>query len=40
MILSAAIAMVCKPEEQKRFTVCAGTVSGRPARIDERRATL
>src|SRR5262245_35901408 len=29
----AASAMVCSPEEQKRFTVIPGTVSGQPARI-------
>ena len=40
MILSAAIAMVCSPEEQNRFTVCAGTVSGIPARTEESRAML
>jgi hypothetical protein len=40
MILSAANAMVCSPDEQKRFTVCAGTVSGSPARIALRRAML
>ena len=34
MILSAAIAIVCRPDEQKRFTVWAGTVSGSPARIE------
>jgi hypothetical protein len=32
--------MVCNPEEQNRFTVCAGTVSGRPALIDDCRAML
>ena len=25
--------MVCRPEEQKRFTVMPGTVTGQPARI-------
>src|SRR6185503_20127177 len=29
----AASAMVCRPEEQKRFTVIPGTVCGQPARI-------
>src|SRR5438477_8644983 len=29
----AARAMVCRPEEQKRFTVMPGTVCGQPARI-------
>src|SRR6185503_5948694 len=29
----AASAMVCRPEEQKRFTVMPGTVFGQPARI-------
>src|SRR5437868_3164256 len=28
-----ARAMVCRPEEQKRFTVIPGTVTGQPARI-------
>jgi hypothetical protein len=28
-----ARAMVCSPEEQKRFTVMPGTVTGQPARI-------
>src|SRR5512134_2148063 len=32
-ILWAASAMVCRPDEQKRFTVIPGTVTGQPARI-------
>ena len=40
MILSAAMAIVWSPEEQNRFTVWAGTVSGIPARTEERRAML
>src|ERR1051325_8913443 len=36
MIRSAAMAMVCEPEEQKRLTVTAGTLSGSPARGDAR----
>jgi hypothetical protein len=32
MIRSAALAIVCRPDEQKRFTVWAGTSSGSPAR--------
>ncbi len=32
MIRCAASAMVCSPEEQKRFTVMPGTASGQPAR--------
>ena len=32
--------MVCEPEEQKRLTVTAGTLSGRPARSDAMRATF
>src|SRR5487761_1962821 len=31
-IFSAAMAMACKPDEQKRLMVAAGTVSGKPAR--------
>src|SRR5678810_500136 len=33
MMRWAASAMVCSPEEQKRFTVIPGTVTGQPARI-------
>src|SRR5258706_3067886 len=33
MILWLASAIVCNPEEQKRFTVMPGTVTGQPARI-------
>ena len=33
MIRWLASAMVCRPEEQKRFTVMPGTVTGQPARI-------
>ena len=40
MIRSAAIAIVCDPEEQKRLTVTAGTESGSPARNDAIRATF
>jgi hypothetical protein len=32
MMRSAAMAIVCKPLEQKRFTVIPGTLSGKPAR--------
>jgi hypothetical protein len=32
MIRSAALAIVCRPEEQNRLTVWPGTLSGRPAR--------
>src|ERR1700686_1861894 len=39
-IWCAAIAMACRPEEQKRFTVVAATVTGSPARIEETRATF
>jgi hypothetical protein len=35
MIRSDAIAMVCNPDEQKRFTVCPGTVSGNPALMSD-----
>src|SRR4051812_22453224 len=40
MMRCAAIAMVCRPEEQKRFTVTPETVTGRPARMAASRATL
>src|SRR5262245_19408111 len=40
MIRSDAAAMVCRPDEQKRFTVWPGTLSGRPARSAARRATF
>jgi hypothetical protein len=40
MIRSAALAMVCRPEEQKRLTVWPGTLSGRPARWAAILATL
>src|SRR5688572_11830365 len=33
MTRCAASAMVCRPEEQKRFTVMPGTLIGQPARI-------
>src|SRR5258708_5654641 len=36
----AASAMVCRPEEQKRFTVMPGTVTGQPARSAICRAIL
>src|SRR5436190_15016335 len=36
----AAMAMVCRPEEQKRFTVTPEVVTGRPARIAIWRAML
>src|SRR5260370_10062236 len=39
-ISCAAIAMACKPEEQKRFTVVAATDAGNPARIADMRAML
>jgi hypothetical protein len=32
MMRSAAFAIVCRPDEQNRFTVCAGTSAGSPAR--------
>src|SRR5919197_6399569 len=32
MIRCAASAIVCRPEEQKRFTVMPGTLTGQPAR--------
>ena len=34
------MAMVCRPEEQKRLTVAPETLTGAPARIAETRATL
>ena len=37
---SEANAIVCNPEEQKRLTVCPGTVSGNPARSRICRAVL
>jgi hypothetical protein len=37
-IRSAAMAMACSPEEQKRLMVTAGTVSGSPARSAATRA--
>gem|GEM_PF-3213171 len=40
MIRSAALAIVCRPEEQNRLTVCPGTLSGRPARWAAIRATF
>ena len=40
MIEAAAIATVCDPEEQKRFTVTAGTSTGSPARSAAMRATF
>ena len=40
MMRCAASAMVCRPEEQKRFTVMPGTVTGQPARIAIWRAML
>ena len=40
MMRCAAIAMVCRPDEQKRFTVTPLTVTGMPARIAESRAML
>jgi hypothetical protein len=40
MISWAAMAMACKPEEQKRFTVVPATDTGRPARTRATRATL
>src|SRR5215813_3330816 len=36
----AAIEMVCRPDEQKRFTVTPETPTGAPARIADTRATL
>ena len=36
----AAMAMASRPEAQKRFTVTAGTESGRPARWHAMRATF
>src|SRR5436190_6707995 len=40
MMRCAAIAIVCRPEEQKRFTVTPDTVTGMPARMAESRAIL
>src|SRR6266496_3392863 len=40
MIRSAAPAIVCRPEEQKRFTVWAGTLDGSPALSAASRATF
>ncbi|KAG1242773.1 hypothetical protein G6F68_016051 [Rhizopus microsporus] len=39
-IASAACATACRPEEQKRFTVCAAMVLGRPASSTPMRATF
>ncbi len=36
----AAIAIVCRPDEQKRLTVAPGTVTGNPARTAHWRAML
>src|SRR5260221_865527 len=38
MMRCAANAMACRPDEQKRLTVTPGTLTGRPARIADRRA--
>ena len=40
VIRSAASAIACSPELQKRLIVIAGTVSGRPARSADCRAML
>src|SRR5579859_790552 len=40
MMRSAAMAMDCSPEEQKRLMVIADASTGRPARIDAMRATF
>src|SRR5262249_20896219 len=40
MIWYPAIAIACRPEEQKRLTVVAATVTGSPARSVEMRATF
>ena len=40
MMRCAAIAMVCRPDEQKRLTVTPLVVTGRPARSAATRATL
>src|SRR4051794_5445705 len=40
MIRSAAVAIDCRPDEQKRLTVTADTVTGRPARRLAMRATF
>src|SRR6266511_1524862 len=40
MIWWAAMAIACRPEEQKRLTVVPATEAGRPARIRATRATL
>ena len=40
MIWWAAMAMACRPEEQKRLTVVPATETGRPARTRATRATL
>ena len=40
MMRSAAIAIACKPEEQKRLMVSAETSTGSPARSEAMRATF
>src|SRR5688572_21403868 len=40
VMLRAASAMACRPEEQKRLTVCAAAVTGSPARMAHWRAML
>ena len=40
MIRSAAVAMVCSPEAQKRLTVWPGTETGSPAFMAATRATF
>src|SRR5262245_33633889 len=40
VMLRAASAIACSPEEQKRLTVCAAAVTGRPARMAHWRAML
>ena len=40
MIRCAAIAIDCRPDEQKRLTVVPATVTGNPARTADTRAML
>ena len=39
-ISDAPVARACRPDEQKRFMVIAGTLTGRPARSTAMRATF
>src|SRR3990172_6910958 len=40
IMCSLAVAIACRPDEQKRLTVCPATVSGRPARRAASRAAI